>query len=100
MNRLLFLLFVCLFSYVPFFLSAQVFVRANSNCTTGCGASWADAWPNLQDALASTNSGEIWVAQGIYRPTDCAPCANVDREVAFSLKNGVAIYGGFAGTET
>ncbi len=60
------------------------------------GSSWADAFTSLQSALAAATSGsEIWVAAGTYRPT-----TGTDRTVSFQLKNGVAIYGGFAGKET
>jgi hypothetical protein len=60
------------------------------------GSSWADAYTDLQSALsAAANGGEIWVAAGTYKPT-----SGTDRAISFTLKNGVAIYGGFAGTET
>ena len=60
------------------------------------GESWADAYTDLQSALAAASSGdEIWVATGNYRPT-----TGTDRTASFILKNGVAIYGGFAGIET
>jgi predicted outer membrane repeat protein len=60
----------------------------------GC-ASWGDAC-ELQAALAAANSGtEIWVQAGVYKPTP-----GIDRATTFSLKSGVALYGGFAGTET
>ncbi len=60
------------------------------------GSSWEDAYLDLQDALAAAVSGdEIWVAAGTYKPT-----SGTDQNVAFVMKNGVAIYGGFAGTET
>ncbi len=60
-----------------------------------CG-SWADAC-TLHTALAGAISGdEVWVKAGVYKPT-----ANpADRAASFVLKNGVALYGGFAGTET
>ncbi|MFQ5572033.1 MAG: hypothetical protein ACE5G0_20340, partial [Rhodothermales bacterium] len=67
------------------------------------GSSWTDAYPSLQDALAAALAGdEIWVVEGIYKPVAPADSANVtdgDRTVSFELKNGVALYGGFVGTE-
>ncbi|MCB9351762.1 MAG: hypothetical protein H6573_30355 [Lewinellaceae bacterium] len=81
-------------------IAQVVYVDVNSSCTAGCGGSWADAYPRLQDALSNTDSGEIWVARGAYRPVDCAPCTTADRERFFPMKNDVALYGGFAGTET
>ena len=67
------------------------------------GSSWADAYKCLQDALADAQSGdEIWVAQGIYKPDEdtANPGGTGDQTATFQLKNGVAIYGGFAGGET
>ena len=57
--------------------------------------SWTTAC-TLNNALTQAQSGdEVWVAAGTYRPAG----AGGDREATFQLKNGVAIYGGFAGTE-
>ena len=58
-------------------------------------SSWANAC-TLQTALNVAVSGdEIWVSAGTYKPT-----TTTDRTVSFVLKNNVAVYGGFAGTET
>jgi hypothetical protein len=70
----------------------------NLNATTGAnnGTSWDDAFTDLQDALNSICPGitEIWVAAGTYYPTP-----GTDRNATFQLKNNLAIFGGFAGTE-
>jgi hypothetical protein len=63
---------------------------------SGDGTTWADAFVDLKDALAYASAGsQIWVAEGTYFPTD-----TVDRSASFTLKNGVAVYGGFSGFET
>jgi uncharacterized repeat protein (TIGR01451 family) len=73
---------------------------------TGDGSTWANA-ANLQDALTAggmvdaTAGDEIWVAAGTYYPDDGLTSPPVDiREATFQLVDDIAIYGGFAGTET
>ena len=78
------------------------YVNANATGANN-GSSWADAFTSLQDALETACSGaEIWVAAGTYYPT-ADPSGNKTpadaRTKAFVMKNGVAIYGGFNGTE-
>lgn len=70
------------------------------------GTSWANAFTDLESALnASRNCGvtQIWMAKGTYKPTkdSFANTSPTDpRDKTFYLYDGVAIYGGFAGTET
>lgn len=59
------------------------------------GSSWTHAYTDLQVALAQTSAGEVWVAAGTYTP---APVGQPT--VAFQLRSGVGLYGGFNGTET
>ncbi|MHB0874723.1 MAG: Calx-beta domain-containing protein [Anaerolineae bacterium] len=64
------------------------------------GTSWADAYASLDDALAVAGLGdEIWVAAGTYVPAVRTDDAD-PRSVTFRLANGVALYGGFTGSET
>lgn len=63
---------------------------------TGNGSSWANASGNLQAMIDASNNGDqVWVATGTYKPT-----TGTDRTISFSMKEGVAIYGGFAGNES
>ena len=65
------------------------------------GLSWATAFGNPQDAIALIASDpfspfdEIWVAEGICKPTSTG-----DRTISFELVPGVQMYGGFLGGET
>lgn len=67
---------------------------------SGDGATWASAFNSLQDALATAPvNSEIWVARGTYRPDSGLNQTPGNRNASFLLRNGVAVYGGFAGTE-
>ncbi len=88
----------------PLILSATAragTLYVNANLATGAndGTSWSNAFRGphgLQAALAAAVSGdEIWAARGAYKPT-----SGTDRTVSFQLKNGVTVYGAFAGGET
>ena len=66
------------------------------------GTSWEDAFTELQSALHVAKKGdEIWVAAGKYLPDYDVNSGKhtLDREASFRLRNRVAIYGGFDGTE-
>jgi len=59
------------------------------------GKSWASAFSELQAALATAAAGDqIWVAAGVYYPGIPG-----NLRATFGLKDGVEIYGGFAGSE-
>ncbi len=74
---------------------ATIFVDLNAEGINN-GTSWEDAYTNLQTAISEAQAGdEVWVAKGIYKPT-----TGINREISFVLKNGVKMYGGFAGNET
>ena len=76
-------------------LSAQTFVKQDASGTND-GTSWENAYTDLSEALDSTSSGEIWIATGTYFPGSGMP----DTSSSFNVNNVVALYGGFAGTES
>ena len=80
----------CGYNQNKFYVNTNVIGGENN------GTSWSNAFSSLQDAIFIADYGDtIWVAQGIYYPTE-----DTNREKFFELKNGVAIYGGFNGTES
>ncbi|MFG0242711.1 MAG: right-handed parallel beta-helix repeat-containing protein [Phycisphaerales bacterium JB054] len=57
------------------------------------GSSWADAFKTIEQSLAVAQPGdEVWVAEGTYYPPDVAS--------PLEFPSGVALYGGFKGSET
>ncbi len=79
-------------------LSTQATIRYVKPTASGSGdgSSWANASANLQAMINASSAGDqVWVAAGTYKPT-----TTTNRSISFSLKNGVAVYGGFNGTET
>jgi hypothetical protein len=73
-------------------LARTLYVDINSQGATQDGASWSSAYRDLQLALSAAIAGDqIHVADGVYKPSigSAGP--------TFSLKNGVALMGGYAG---
>jgi VCBS repeat-containing protein/predicted outer membrane repeat protein len=69
-----------------------IYVHADAS-GEGNGLSWEDAFTDLSSALSIAAPGdEIWVAAGIYTPGSTLTAS-------FNLRSGIALYGGFAGTE-
>jgi predicted outer membrane repeat protein len=88
------------------------------------GQSWSTAYKNLQDAMDAayeSGGGTVWVAEGIYLPTEiptdilkaydasenndnsCGESTHTFTDAqykTFVLREGVVVYGGFSGTET
>ncbi len=70
-----------------------------TNTNPATATSWATSTTNLQGAIAASSAtDQVWVKAGIYKPTTTTGPAS--RTISFAMKAGVAIYGGFAGTET
>ena len=64
---------------------ATVYVEADA-AAGGDGNSWSTAYQTIQEGIDDALDEEVWVAEGTYME-------------AITMKDGVALYGGFAGTE-
>lgn len=86
----IFLFSCCLWPLQAAVIYVNQFASGNNT-----GLSWGDAYTDLHTALSTAKAGdEIWVAGGDYKPTNTN-----DRYATFSIPTGIAMYGGFAGTE-
>ncbi len=96
------LTFNILIVMMSFSLSGQTtYFVSTSGDDMNAGTSWISAFATLQQALnVAMPTDEIWVAEGTYYPDEGAGAVNNDRTETFQLKSGVAIYGGFVGTES
>ncbi|MBL8754735.1 MAG: right-handed parallel beta-helix repeat-containing protein [Planctomycetes bacterium] len=84
---------------LPFLLASGLLaqIRYVDASATGAntGLGWNDAWTDLRAALQQAPvGGEVWVRAGTYFASTTDPAAS------FVLRSGVAVYGGFVGTET
>lgn len=92
-------LFFLLMIYSAGFAEGIIYVKYSA-AGSNDGNSWNDAYIDLQDALGDAVSGnQIWVAAGTYMPS-VEVGGTGSRYRTFQMINNVAIYGGFAGTET
>jgi len=81
----------------PITAAVNATTRYVAPASTGTGdcSSWADAC-TLSSALGVAVSGdEIWVKSGVHLPSSTS-----NSNDTFTLKSGVAVYGGFAGHES
>jgi uncharacterized repeat protein (TIGR01451 family) len=62
--------------------------------SSGDGSGWTQAM-DLRSALDRAGCIEVWIREGVYKPT-----SGIDRDASFVIRSGVAVYGGFGGTET
>ena len=86
--------------------AAVCYVTPEGGTETKDGESWTTAYDeaSFPAAIVSAGAGDaIWVKAGVYRPVipaDPASVTGAEQGKSFVLKDGVALYGGFAGNET
>ncbi|MBN1609637.1 MAG: hypothetical protein JW940_23595, partial [Polyangiaceae bacterium] len=73
-----------------------IYVDGDNGSDGEDGSSWGAAKATLQAAIDAAEGGgcEVWATGSIYQP------AGSTRDRAIQLKSGVAVYGGFYGSET
>ena len=86
--------------------ATRLYVKHNASGTNN-GTSWTNAYTSLQSAIdyarGCSNIQEIWVSSGTYKPSKDKTGSTSPGNVAaktFYINFPVALYGGFAGTET
>ena len=85
-------LFCCLLLTHWAFSQTTRYVSTTGITPAASATSWATSTTDLQGAINASQPGDqVWVAQVTYRPASGS---------SFSMLPGVAIYGGFRGTET
>ena len=89
----------------------RLYVRtaADGGSDSNDGLSWATALANPQTAIdrlygdGTRGRGEVWVAKGVYVPQSYIKSDIPNDQttpLAFQMRNGISVYGGFAGTES
>jgi hypothetical protein len=77
-----------------------IFVDDSNSSGVQDGTSWATAFTTIADALAAASAGEqIFVARGVYFAKVAPGQFNPWSIPVVDMKAGVALYGGFVGTE-
>ncbi len=84
-----------------FEFAPKLYVDDSATSGLSNGTDWANAYLTLQSALKiATSQTVVWVAAGVYYPDEGGDAIDNDPLSTFNLPNGVAIFGGFNGTET
>jgi hypothetical protein len=95
LRLLSFLVFLSTLHAAPRVVAQTIWHVRPGGSGNNTGLSWSHAFADLQSGLNAAIAGDqVWVAGGTYRPT----LLN-DRNATFTLKSGVALYGGFSGGE-
>ena len=90
-----FIFILLIFSTLCALAQKKIYVNINTTSANQDGKSWSNAYQDLAEALNQASYGDsVFVARGTYFPTK-----TTDRSKNFALKNGVNLFGGFAGTE-
>lgn len=77
------------------------YVDKSNDSGTEDGLAWATAFTTIQAAInAAEMYGEVWVAEGVYDEVRISVMHDPPEDTgSLVMKDGVLLYGGFAGTE-
>ncbi|HEX5151934.1 MAG TPA: MopE-related protein [Parafilimonas sp.] len=82
----------CIFCLVSLSAYSKIIYIKSTAAGANNGTSWANAFKGFQAGIDAAAVGDVvFVAAGTYQPASSQ---------SFTMKEGVKIYGGFAGTET
>ena len=89
----------------------RLYVKTNADggSNSNDGSSWDNALADPQTAIdrlygdGTRGKGEVWVAKGVYVPQKYISSNTPNDQttpLAFQMRNGISVYGGFKGDET
>lgn len=92
------------YTKVPASRRRYVKTAADGGSDDNDGLTWATAYASPQKAINALNDGtgqrgEVWVAAGTYAPS-AHIIEDTNSPVAFLMRSGINVFGGFRGTET
>ncbi len=103
LHRIITATLVCILIIAPAVTGTIYHVNGSGGSDGNTGQSWVTSFATLQKALDVTAAGDtIWIAKGQYVPSqdrNGSTASGRSRYRTFMLKDGVRIYGGFAGNE-
>lgn len=95
----LFLTALCSLFILTLMAQQVRYVKTSAESTLWSNQPQSLVFSDLQAAINASSSGDqVWVAAGIYYPISGID-GNTGRFLSFLMKDGVSVYGGFAGTE-
>ena len=81
-------------SFAVNFELSRIYVDTEAEGTEN-GRSWTNAFVHLEDAIAIASEGdEIWIAKGLYLPSQSSDTTGI------TMLDGMSLHGGFAGGES
>lgn len=95
------LCFALLFGVIAASAQSEIRYVSLSGDNSNSGTSWAEPKRDIQDAINdlvnNNKTGEVWVQEGTYYPTEATETSGSQYYRAFKIPAGITVRGGFRG---